>query len=145
MFFLVLLSTGLIVAIPDDGLPPHDADEDAPVIHHRHKVLVHGCFDQLIHAGGHGDGLVVPFVGKSGNGHILSRFQIQPVVFFQTPENIALGQSAHIFALTVEHRNGGVAVILPLFQCLPKGEIVVNVHQILLGGKEEQNIHDNSS
>ena len=68
VFFFVLLSTGLIVAIPDDGLPPHDADEDAPVIHHRHKVLVHGCFDQLIHAGGHGDGLVVPFVGKSGNG-----------------------------------------------------------------------------
>ena len=55
---------GFIVAVADDGLPPHNADENAPVIHHRDKVLVHGGFHQLIHAGGHRDGLVVPLMRK---------------------------------------------------------------------------------
>ena len=129
----LLLCAGLLIAVTDDRLPAHDANEDAAVIHNRHKVLVHGRFDQLIHAGGHGDSLVVALVREGRNGDILSRFQIQTMELFQPPENVALGQGAHIFSLPVEHRNGRVAVILPLFQRLPKGEIVVNIHQILLG------------
>ena len=55
---------GFIVAVTDDGLPPHNADENAPVIHHRDEVLAHGSFYQFIHAGGHRDGLVVPLMRK---------------------------------------------------------------------------------
>ncbi len=50
-----------------------------------------------IHAGGHGDSLVVALVGKAEMGISLSRFQIQTMEFFQSPQNIALGQGAHIF------------------------------------------------
>ena len=67
------------------------------------------------------------------------------MVFFQTPQDIPLGQRAHIFALAVQHRNGGVAVIFPLFQRLPEGEVIVNVHQILLWGKKKENVHANNS
>ena len=63
------------------------------------------------------------------------------MVFFQPPEDIPLGQGAHIFAFAVEHRNGCVAVVLPFFQGLPQGEVIVDIHQVLLWGKEKQNVH----
>ena len=67
------------------------------------------------------------------------------MVFFQSPQDIALSQGAHIFALAVQHRNGGVAVVFPLFQRLPEGKVIVNVHQILLWGKKKENVHANNS
>lgn len=29
----------------------------------------------------------------------------------------------------------------PIFQGLPQGEVIVDIHQVLLGGKEKQNVH----
>ena len=63
------------------------------------------------------------------------------MVFFQSPEDVPLGQGAHIFAFAVEHRNGCVAVVLPFFQGLPQGKVIVDIHQVLLWGKEKQNVH----
>ena len=137
----VLFRAGLIIAVTNDGLPPDDANEHAPVIHHRHKVLVHGRLHQLIHAGGHGHGLVVPLVRERRDGHVLRCFQIQPMELFQSPQDVSLRQGAHILAPAVEHRDGSIAVVLPFFKGLTQGEIVINVHQVLLGGKEKQNIH----
>ena len=84
-------------------------------------------------------------MGKTRDGHILGGFNVQPVLLFQPPEDIPLGQGAHILALAVEHRDGCVAVVLPFFQRLPQGEVIVDIHQVLLGGKEKQNIHENNS
>ena len=52
------------------------------------EVLVHGRFDQLVHAGGDSHSLVIPLVGKAGNGHVLGSFQIKAVGLFQTPEDV---------------------------------------------------------
>ena len=84
------------------------------LLHADHIIAVSytHLFDQLIHAGGHSDSLVVALVREGRNGDILSRFQIQTMELFQPPEKVALGQGAHIFSLPVEHRNGRVAVIL---------------------------------
>ena len=60
---------------------------------------------------------------------------------FQSPQNVSLRQGAHILAPAVEHWDGSIAVVLPFFKGLTQGEIVINVHQVLLGGKEKQNIH----
>ena len=141
----VLLGAGLIVAVADDGLPPDDADEHAPVIHHGDKVLVHSCFDQLIHAGGDGDGFIIPLVGESRDGHIFRSLQVQSMELFEPPEDIPFRESAYILAPPVEHRDGSVSVLLPFLQCLAEGKVIVDIHQVLLGGKEKQNVHENSS
>ena len=91
---LLLVGPGLIVAIADDGLPPDDADEHSPVVHHRDEVLVHGGFHQLVHAGGNGHSLVIPLVGEGRDVHILRSLNGQPVEPFQPPEDIPLCQGA---------------------------------------------------
>ena len=130
-----------LVEILNNVLSGNDTNETLLIIQYRHKVLVHGRFDQLVHAGGDSHGLVIPLVGKARDGHILGGFNVQPVLLFQPPEDIPLGQGAHILALAVEHRDGCVAVVLPFFQRLPQGEVIVDIHQVLLGGKEKQNVH----
>ena len=138
-------SAGAVVAVADDGLTADDADEHSPVIHNGDEVLVHGRLDELVHARGDRDGLVVPLVGKIPDGNVLCRLKVEAVELFQPPEDVPLGQGAHILAPAVEHRDGCVAVVLPFFQRLAKGEVIVHIHQVLLGGKEKQNIHENNS
>ena len=132
---------GLVVAVFDDGLPPDDPDEHTPVIHHRDKVLVHGGLHQLVHAGVDGDGQIIPLALKAADGDVLGPLQIQPVIPFEPPQDVPLGQGAHILPSPVQDGDGGVAVVLPFFEGLPEGKVVIDIHQVLLGGEEKQNIH----
>ena len=84
-------------------------------------------------------------MGKVPDGHILRRLKVKAVELLQPPQDVPLRQGTHILALAVEHRDGCVAVVLPFFQRLAKGEVIVHIHQVLLGGKEKQNIHENNS
>ena len=82
LFFFLLL----LVKIPQDRLPAHNADKHAPVIHHRHKILVDGCFHQFIHAGGDRNRLVVPLVRKAADGDLFGGGKAE--LTLTDPENI---------------------------------------------------------
>ena len=64
------LPPGLIVAVTDDRLAADDPDKHPAVIHHRDKVLVHGGFDQLIHAGRDCYRFIIPLMGELSLIHI---------------------------------------------------------------------------
>ena len=64
---------------------------------------------------------------------------------FDVPEQIALGDGARVLAPPGKHRDGGIPVVLHLLQGLAQGEVVIDEGHILLGGKEEQQIHIDAS
>ena len=105
------------------------------------KVLVDGGLQQTGHVGGDGDSLVVAAAGETGDGHVLAGLQVQAVQVLDAPQNVPLGDGAHIFAVAFQHGDGGKALVRPFFQRLTQGEILVNVQNILFGSKEKQKVH----
>src|SRR5699024_8183341 len=79
--------------------------------------------------------------GETGNGYILAGFQIQTVEVFHAPQDVAFGDGAYIFAVSLQNGDGGKALIGPFFQGLAQGKILVNVQYVLFGRQKEQKIH----
>ena len=130
-----------VIAILDDGAPLDDADEAALVVQHGHKVLGHGGGHQFVHLGVHRHRQVVPLAGDGPHGNVLGVFDADALVL-DGPEQVAFGHGSHILAFAVEHGDGGIAVVLHLFQSLPQGEIIVYKSHVLFGGQKKQDVHD---
>ena len=78
---------------------------------------------------------------ETGDGHVLAGLQVQAVQVLDAPQNVPLGDGAHILAVAFQHGDGGKALVRPFFQRLTQGEILVNVQNILFGSKEKQKVH----
>lgn len=116
--------------IAHDILSGDQADEAAPVVRHGHKVLVQRLADQVFDVGVGADGQIVHPPGDLGDGDIFRLLKIQVVLLFQGPQQVALGERAHIIPFSVENGDGGIAVKFHFFQSLTNGKIVVNIRHL---------------
>jgi len=130
-----------MVAVTNDVLAGDKADEFVIIVHHRDKVLTAGHVDQILHQAGGRNRSDMTTLGDLADADVFSSLQIQIVALFDDAQDIALGQSPYIAAVTVKNRDGGVAVILHLFQGLTQGKIIVNKVYISFGGQKKQYIH----
>ena len=120
-----------------------DADEHAPVVHHGGKVLLHGGFQQVLNVHGGHQRLVILAVGDAFQRcfvHI-GKAVFQPA---DAPQQVALGDRAHILPGAADDGDGGVPDPLHHLQRLADGKIFIQIGYFLFRGEEEQDIHTGS-
>ena len=122
--FLVL-GKELFGAVLDDGAASDDTDERTHIIHNGDEILTAGTVHQLVHGGGDPDGgMILP----PGDLHDLAGLRLTDINVagvFQTPQQIAFGEGAPVFAAAAENGQGGKAGAFHFFEGLTDGVVII--------------------
>ena len=133
---------GLLIGQAADNFPPgHQSYEAVVVVHHGDKILIHGAVQQFFHGDSDWHGRVAPRLKNILNLDVLQVLHIQGIHCQNLPEEIPLADGSQITPLSVDDRNGSIAMVPHFLQALPQGIIPVQIGDPLLRLQQKSNIH----